>query len=337
MAINTENNRALPLNYHGSSSPVHTSSFVVTVDSIAERDQYDAVNIIKNTSTTVSVAVTGNGGILRSNYLAGTISISSSVTDVYGTGTSFLTDFQVGDIINTSSGTRRIIDIQSDTYLIVSRVFSATNAAITYRRGDRAPSTFYNLYVIASVDGSSVDMCLSTRSVATGDALVDLPAGYTYYRQLPLSIRTDDNGSGNGIVNFKVGAGWPYRPVIYNNINRAETNFNGVKIFSGTSPTTATLLSCVDSEKPEIPVKVSRIGLFYVWQTSGTHNNYYFLEEGETFSASTAYLFTTGLNSQASKVRFPISANGNFQHISSDTTAASRSIYVAGYIITEVP
>jgi hypothetical protein len=78
---------------------------------------------------------------------------------------------------------------------------------------------------------------LSTRDVSgAGDTLVDLPANYTHFRQLPFAIRSD---SSINILPFIV-EDWPHRPFIrwdfgYNATDQASTEVRALN--AGTDTT----------------------------------------------------------------------------------------------------
>lgn len=189
-SIEIANLGGTPTNYYSSANPVYASAATYTVDSFFLRNSDDDGDISKDTSTTLDVSTTGLNGVAVSSALAGTISASG--TAVTGTSTAFLTDFQVGDVIysTTDSSGRRITVITDDTNLTVESSWTITGGA-SYRRGGEAPSTHY--YAYATTDGSTPGILLSTRSVLTGNTLVDLPSGYTKSRQMKYVLTNDDS------------------------------------------------------------------------------------------------------------------------------------------------
>lgn len=190
-SIEIANLGGTPTNYYSSANPVYATAATYTVDSFFVRNSDDDDDISKDTSTTLDVSTTGLNGVVVSSALAGTISASG--TAVTGTSTTFLTDFQVGDVIysTTDSTGRRITAIADDTNLTVESSWTITGGA-SYRRGGEAPSTHY--YAYAATDGSTPGLLLSTRSVLTGDTLVDAPSGYTKTRQMKYVLTNDDSG-----------------------------------------------------------------------------------------------------------------------------------------------
>lgn len=204
----------LPSSYRGSGCPVYASSTTFTIPHICERDSTDAVNIIKTTSTTVDISTYGLGGILQSATLAGTGAVVSALSAVTGVSSAYNTDFIVGDpaYINDTSECRRVTVVGGATSLTVESAWGATDASSGVKRGGRAPNTFYYLYAVSN--GVDAGVVLSTRNVASGQALVDLPSGYTYYRQLPFCIRLDSTANSTVIIPFIIGVGWPFRPKI---------------------------------------------------------------------------------------------------------------------------
>lgn len=118
----------------------------------------------------------GPGGHETSGALAGTV--ASTADAVTGTGSAFLTDFEVGDVLRLTSGTedgegRRITAIADDTHLTLESAFSDDQAGTSYARGGEAPSTWYAVHVMLDPGGAAVDLLLSTREEPT------LPGSYS--------------------------------------------------------------------------------------------------------------------------------------------------------------
>lgn len=192
----------------GSARPVYTSATTFTLAHILNLDSANAVFISKATSTTVDITDTGLNGIAQSTNLAGAIGTGGvSSTTITGTGTAFSTDFVVGDVIWTASGARRITAIASSTSLTVESSVTIANGT-AYRRGGRAPNTHYLLY--SMTDGTTPGLILTTRNVAGGATLVDLPSGYTTTRQMSFAATLD--GSSN-IIPFMI-APSPHGPMV---------------------------------------------------------------------------------------------------------------------------
>jgi hypothetical protein len=195
---------------NNTTAPVYQTVTTFSVARLACLSDTNTRFMTKNTSTTVDLSAAGVNGVAQSSNLTGTISVTNAGTTVTGAGTSFLSNFIVGDVIRTNGGNgRRITAIASNTSMTVATAWAATENAVAYRRGGRAPDTFYHLYAIDN--GTTANLMLSTRSEATGQTLIDLPAGYTFKRQLAFTARTD---STNNWLPFTVGSGWPSRPEI---------------------------------------------------------------------------------------------------------------------------
>lgn len=156
-------------------APVYLTTATFSVAGFNMRNSVNDGNITLATSVTLDIATTGANGIAVSANLTGTVTISASSTAVTGTGTKFLTDFIVGDVITPTGGNpRRITAIASDTALILESATSgATLTGVTYKRGGRATNTWYFLY--GATDGTSPCLLLSTRNMAKGEIVVDLP------------------------------------------------------------------------------------------------------------------------------------------------------------------
>jgi hypothetical protein len=315
--ISSDYNKQIPWGLHGSTVPVWVSSTSVSIASMAERSWDNTVDMIKTTSTTVSTTTTGAGGILTSANLAGTVTISASSTTVTGTGTSFTTNFVVGDVINIYNGSiwqpLAIASITSNTQLTTQTAITTGVTNGSYQRGGAAPSAIYYLYAISYFNGSNATFALSGRSVGTGDTMVDLPSSYTKYRQLPASFVT--NTSGN-IFEFYI-TGWPISPMYI-----LPTQL----IFSGNAPTTATVLSC----SAYVPKNAKSV-IFNAWNYAAASSMYYL---ADNFAyANSGQLAIYSLDS-ACYLAVPCTVNQSIQHYASAASTAI-DLYVRGYIATE--
>lgn len=170
------------------------SNASITVHKIKCRDSTDASVLNVSGDTVVSTSSIGLNGLAQSANLSGTISVTAAASTITGSGTAFLTDFVVGDVIYTAGAQGRIISVITDnTSMTVSSAWTTTETSVTYKRGGLAGNCLYNLYCISN--GATTGYLLSTRTErvvfgATSRPLVDLPAGYTLYRQLPFDVWT---------------------------------------------------------------------------------------------------------------------------------------------------
>lgn len=90
----------------------------------------------------LQIDVTNTGTILSAN-LAGTVNANTGNTTVLGTGTSFTTNFTVGQYINLNGvGLRRITAIANTTSLTVNAAVSGGSATATYNKAFIAGTTF---------------------------------------------------------------------------------------------------------------------------------------------------------------------------------------------------
>lgn len=218
-----------------SHAPKYLDATSFSIKDLFARSGNDIANIKINWDQTVNITWTGLNGRSQSAALPGTISVSAGSSTVTGTGTSFTNDFQVGDVISTDWQRRRITAIANNTSLTVESNFVSAQSGVNYFRGGEAPNTWY--YVYAVTNFVTPGYLLSTRDVAgAGDTLVDLPSGYTQFRQLPFAIRTD---ASINIIPFIV-EDWPYRPFIrwnlgYNSVNLASTEVRILNAGTATS------------------------------------------------------------------------------------------------------
>jgi len=309
-----------PTNYHGSSAPVWSSSSSLAAMNVAERDSTDTYNINGTSLTPVF-----EGG----SPLPGTIGTGgSSSTTITGSGTSFETDFQVGDVIHTVyNGTQRITAIASNTSLTVANAMTIANGTTYYYGFGPAPSTWYNMYAMLSSGSASV--ILSTRNIAGGDNFPATSLGFTptAYRQLPFAILTDSNGN---IIPFTVANGWPYRPKIMWNVPASYLTGSGPQGPGTTTVATTTSPSFVTTNASAYVPPISTIcdlhytsvGSYLEFRTTGTSN---IIGAGFSNTSFTGYLPDFTLNSSQ---QFDLAGNNESSGVYID---------VMGFVVTEVP
>jgi hypothetical protein len=206
------------------SAPFYVSPTTFTVNRIFERDSGNKLSIIKSTPTTINLATVGLNGIAQSANLAGTASVISGSTAI--TFSTSQTGVLIpGDVITTAGGQARKLVSVAGTTAVAESQFATTEAAVNFKRGGRCSfytantsgtvgTCHYNLYAIT--DGTTPGLILSTRNVALGDALVDLPAGYIYSKIMrwPEILYNISTAAGvyPGISLPKAVVNWPYRP-----------------------------------------------------------------------------------------------------------------------------
>lgn len=321
-----DNNLGVPTGYLHIARPVYTSTSTFSVANFKVKNSDDDDQITQNTSTLVNLGTTGINGIAQSDNLSGSAAIASGTSTVSGSGTSFNTDFVVGDVlcINDTSECRRVTLVSGSTSMTVESNWGSTDLASTYKRGGEAPNTWYNLYAID--DGTADGLILSTRNMANGDTLVDLPSGYTKKRQIPFAVRND---SSSNLLKWIVSTGWPTMPMIlwqdveYSAIPQRVLNAG-----------TATTFTAVDLSAVVPPIS-KQVLLNAVLINAGNGVNAYIrptgsglttgLLLGATITGSSAFFnapFPTGSNQQ---IDYKITGGGS-----------NVSLYTLGFIITEV-
>lgn len=276
------------------------------------RDSTNAVDLSVSGSTNVYTTVATNG-ILQSADLTGTISVTSGSATVTGVGTSFTSDFIVGDVIASSVGNNVITAIASNTSMTVRDSYGSTASGLSYKRGGKATSNHYYVYLV-SVDGSSSNYATSTRNVAGGDTLVDL-GSYVYYRQLPHVLTTDS--SSNVIKGVWSGLFFEFQGYYPNFI-------------SGGSATSATQVSSAIF----VP-KTSRMGFFNfaIINTSGAERQ---LKLKTDSSDSEMDVFTAvSSGTYSNKMPFTVSSSQSFYYRNSGA-GCTAYLGVIGYYITSV-
>ncbi len=95
-------------------------------------------------------------GDVYSKVAAGTASVSAGSSIVTGTGTAFLTEFNVTDIITINSEMRRVISVYSNTVLEVDKPFTESKSDMEFSLSKNLVATYNHSSVRAEVHG---DMC----------------------------------------------------------------------------------------------------------------------------------------------------------------------------------
>jgi hypothetical protein len=308
--------------FKGTAAPVYASASTFTIAYLSARDTVlGSSNILKTTSTTVDISTNGTNGCAQSADLTGTIGTGGvPSTTITGSSTTFTTDFQVGDVIWTSGGARRVTNVGGNTTITVESNITISNGT-TYRRGGEAPNTWYNVYIFADAFGSgTTGVLLDTRNMAGGDTNVNFS---TYlYQQLPFAIRND--GSSN-IIPFLVSA-WGHRPMVYYDVLAPQEGSDGTcNVVSGGTSTSYSTVSLANFVPPIS--KLAYIAGFangtnrtVVRPTSASHN-------GIGLTASNAY----------ANVWIPTNASQSIDYKNTLQTTGGVYIGVMGFCVTEVP
>ena len=162
------------------------------------RNNNDSVDIRVTAPKTVSFSTVGINGPCVSTR-SGTITIFANTNVVSGdnSSTNFTLDFIVGGVIGIGGNAYKITDILASDQMIIYPPVSVDFRGVTYTRGSNAiaPNATYYFYAITSP--TNPGYLLTTRSVISGQTLVDIPSGYeaSNSRQLPFGIVTDNNGN----------------------------------------------------------------------------------------------------------------------------------------------
>jgi hypothetical protein len=225
----------LPKSYLEVSAPTFQTSAQYVIKHCTARNDANDANVVIAGQHTLDIATTGLNGIAALASFTGE-TIDSTGTTVTGTSATLTTDFQIGDVI-TSGSDVRIVTAVGGSDLTVNSAFTSDLVAASYGRGGRAAGLHYYIYALGH--SSTPGYILSTRCVASGDTLVDLPSGYatTNMRQLPYVITTD--GSAN-VVYVVWSGGFASILSPQPNASVSSTNFTACD-FSASVPKISTL------------------------------------------------------------------------------------------------
>jgi hypothetical protein len=185
-----------PINYLDAGNITRTNTTQISAPYFAGKNSLNSGDIDISTAQTVDIATVGANGIGQTANQTGTITVNSGTATVTGTGTSFTTVFNVGDVITTSGNqSRRITIVTSNTALTVESNWGSNETGVTFKRGGRAPNTEY--YLHASENGNIARYFLSERLTNP-----DLATGYTRFRHTGWVVPLD--ASSNILVPYKL-------------------------------------------------------------------------------------------------------------------------------------
>lgn len=207
--------------------------------------------------------------------------------------------------------------------------------ATTYARGGLARNTHYYPYAISN--GTTSQLRLSTRCVSAGDTLVDLPSGYSYYRQMKFALTTNP---GSNLITFSMsGTQVTY---FYNDDVGTPIGFAGTfTIGSALTATAFSALSCTNV----IP-KISQEALIcsYIWNNTTTDSAVKVRSTGSVSPNGTTVCQATSqyINGQVTKTTAHV--NDAYISLSSGqqfdyrvtTSGCQCGFLVKGYKITEL-
>jgi hypothetical protein len=85
------------------------------------------IHTVDKTTLNININTTGVNGIYVSDTLSGTILVNAYTSTIIGIGTTFNTDFMIGDVITCNGESQSVVSITSDTIMIVSAPFKILN------------------------------------------------------------------------------------------------------------------------------------------------------------------------------------------------------------------
>lgn len=127
---------------------------------------------LSSINLTVDITVNGINGCVRVSKTGTASAVGTAVT---GVGTSFTTEFAVGDVLwfDTKAEGRRISAITNNTSLTLESAFTVDPTSQNISRGGEAPNTWYYIWILydTNTQGSVLD---------TSPTSPQVPSGYTY-------------------------------------------------------------------------------------------------------------------------------------------------------------
>ena len=249
------------------------------------------------------------GGLPATRTLTGTF--TSVGTAVTGSGTSFTTEFEVGDILFSSSNAeaRKIETITDNTNIVLSTAYSVdVSVAENVQINGLAPNAWYHVHVIEDGAGT-VDAGFDTR-VDAAELLND--STYTKYRRIG-SVQTD---ASSNILGFR---------------QDGDYVFYDIPITDFSSTSLSTTKTDIDISVPPVPV-ISILNLTLLKSATLFIKVFQFNEEDAIPAIGDR---TIGLSVSSTQKDLEAQRFTNDQKISyrsTDTTAILFSIITMGYI-----
>lgn len=216
---------------------------------------------ITKTMTATFAVGDGNGGIVQTAALAGTV--TSTGDDLAGSGTAFNTDFDAAgaptDFINQggaasgystniaiASATDGIERIDSDTDIEGWITLGASSSAY-YRNGPITTSgsilSYFVTIIRRDTDGL-IDVCITSWNPVTGEP--DLPSGFTYYRVIAAVLYTVSSSAAVDSYVFEQPL-YERQPLVSTNapvlLWVTDNNIPGAKTITGSGDVVQTTLS----------------------------------------------------------------------------------------------
>jgi hypothetical protein len=312
------------IGFNATAAPKYLTATTISVARVACMSA-SGTSIMRNAGPlTVDLASVGISGLAQSTNLAGQVSVTAAGTTVSGTGTAFLTDYVVGDVIRTAGGQGRTITaITNNTALTVGTAWTSTESLVTYRRGGRASNTWYHLYAISN--GTLTNLIFSQRNVAGGQVLTDLPSGYTSSRQLSFSVLTD---ASSNFKPFYVAEGWPERPKILYEI---DGNASG-----GASSSTAFATAVTSNQVPQTS-RIALIDFGLRTTNTGVGNTAFYRTAGSSDPTGRSLGVAANIIGVTHRLQANIAVNASAQfEVRVQDATTILDWVVVGYIVTEV-
>ncbi len=303
----------LPQRYLRCGNPVYQTVSQYVMPYVYARNAANTDNIIITSSRVLDLStVNVINGIAQGDYLNGTIDTTG--TTVTGTGTSFATDFIVGDVIYAGTEGRRIVSISGDTTITLESAFATDLTSLSYKNGGLAPKTHYYIYALGDV--TTPGYVLSTRSTANNDTLINLPTGYSTsnVRQLTHALTTDS--SGNAVF------------AIYSD--------NFVNILSPQVTTTVTTTSYVAVSTNLVVPKTANtamVSLYLKNETSSTNNITLSNSLSGTFSTNHLYVSGNGEFFNTVPATLNASTRNLYMLVNSNASGSMAKVTVQGYYV----
>jgi hypothetical protein len=151
---------------------------------------------------------------------------------------------------------------------------------------------------------------------------VDVPAGYTFYRQQAFSVRLN---SSSNMLEFYVAEGWPNRPKILYNTDFVSDNTDPTNVLNLGTATSFTTVSLASFVPP-----ISQIAIVLTQKNSV--GQFYLRPGGSSLTSGlTGYEYDGGIAMEST-----IKTNAS-QAIEYKISGGNLDIGVRGFIVTEVP
>ena len=175
------------------------TSGIATISSTDSSETFVGTGVLSSTQKNdfYQVVINNSGANVETSTLTGTVGVSAGAAAVTGSGTSFTTQLNVGDIIKINSLSRKISAITSDTALTLSAVHTTGATANTFTKILPAGS----LVPLSSYGGAGTTRTVNVSSPST--LQIDIKESATFTAEVYTAMDRANAREKNKVLNYQ--------------------------------------------------------------------------------------------------------------------------------------